>query len=58
MVNNHYVTGLSIHHFYCLAVEASFYSDVVECLPVDPVTWVRIKAGTGKIFCSMTMVPT
>ena len=22
-----------ITHFYCLAVEASFYSDVVECLP-------------------------
>ena len=29
-----------IMHFYCLAVEAGFYSDVVECLPVDPATWV------------------
>ena len=35
---------------YCLAVEAGFYSDVVECLPVDPATWVRLPAGTGKIF--------
>ena len=37
-------------HFYCLAVEAGFYSDVVECLPVDPATWVRFPAGAGKIF--------
>ena len=37
-------------HFYCLAVEAGFYSDVVECLPVDPASWVRFPAGTGKIF--------
>ena len=28
-------------HIYCLAVEASFYSDVVECLPLDPVAQVR-----------------
>ena len=39
-----------IRHFYCLAVEAGFYSDVVECLPVDPATWVRFPAGAGKIF--------
>ena len=26
------------------------YSDVIECLPVDPATWVRFPAGTGKIF--------
>ena len=37
-------------HFYCLAVEAGFYSDVIECLPVDPATWVRFPAGAGKIF--------
>ena len=37
-------------HFYCLAVEAGFYSDVVECWPVDPATWVRFPAGAGKIF--------
>ena len=43
------VTG-SIIFFYCLAVEAGFYSDVVDCLPVDPVTWVRFPAGTGQIF--------
>ena len=34
----------------CLAVEAGFYSDVVECLPVNPATWVRFPAGVGKIF--------
>ena len=39
-----------ITHFYCLAVEAGFYSDVVECLPVDPASWVRFSAGAGKIF--------
>ena len=37
-------------HFYCLAVEAGFYSDVVECLPVGPATLVRFPAGAGKIF--------
>ena len=31
-------------------VEAGFNSDVVECLPVDPATWVRFPAGAGKIF--------
>ena len=30
-----------ITHFYCLAVEAGFYSDVVECLPLDPAAKVR-----------------
>ena len=46
------VTGsrYNITHFYCLAVEAGFYCDVVECLPVDPATWVRFPAGAGKIF--------
>ena len=46
------VTGsrYNIRHFYCLAVEAGFYSDVVECLPVDPATWVPFPAGAGKIF--------
>ena len=28
--------AMSKIHFYCLAVEVGFYSDVVECLPVDP----------------------
>ena len=37
-------------HFYCLAVEAGNYSDVVECLPVDPATWFQFPAGAGKIF--------
>ena len=30
-----------ITHLYCLAVEAGFYSDVVECLPLDPAAQVR-----------------
>ena len=34
------VTGFrsNITNFYCLVVEADFYSDVVECLPVNPAT--------------------
>ena len=47
------VTGsrYNIRHFYCLAVEAGgFYSDAVECLPVNPASWVRFPAGAGKIF--------
>ena len=39
-----------ITHFYYIAIEAGFYSDVVECLPVYPGTWVRFPAGTGKLF--------
>ena len=51
-----YVTGYRyMIHFYWLAVEASFYSDVVECLPVDPASWVRIPAGAGKICLSLCM---
>ena len=34
----------------CLAIEAGYYSDVVECLPVNSATWIRFLAGTGKIF--------
>ena len=30
-----------IIHFYCLAIEAGFYSDMVECLPLDPAAQVR-----------------
>ena len=37
-------------HFYSLGVEAGFYSDVVECLPVDPANWGRFPTGAGKIF--------
>ena len=52
--------GIGIYkiHFYCLAVEAGFYSDVVKCLPVDPATWVRIPAGAGKIFSLYDIYPT
>ena len=44
-----HVTG-SIYdtiNFYCLAVKVGFYRDVVERLPVNPVTWVRFLAGAG-----------
>ena len=39
-----------ITHFYCLAVEASFYSDVVKCLPLDLVAQVRIPPQAVRIF--------
>ena len=39
--------GIIIIYFYCLVVEASFYRDVVECLPVDPATWPRIDFWLG-----------
>ena len=42
-------------HFYCLVVEAVFYSDVVECLPLDPATCVRFPAGTGRIYLLFDM---
>ena len=36
------VVGIGIsRNFYCVAVEASIYSDVVECLPFDPVAQIR-----------------
>ena len=40
--------GIILIHFYCLAVEAGFYSDVLECFPVNPATLVRFPAGAGK----------
>ena len=43
--------GLGIYKYTSTALlEASFYSDMVECLPVDPASWVRFRAGYGKIF--------
>ena len=42
---NRYIT-----HFYCLAVDAGFYSDVVECLPLDPATQVRFPPRAVGIF--------
>ena len=35
---------------YCLAVEAGFYSDVVECLPLDPAAQVRFPPRAVGIF--------
>ena len=47
-----YVVGIGILHtsFYCLAVEAGFYSDVVECLPLDPTAQVRFPPRAVGIF--------
>ena len=39
-----------VTHFYCLAVEADFYSDVVECLPLDPAAQVRFPPRAVGIF--------
>ena len=39
-----------ITHYYCLAVEAGFYSDVVECLPLDPAAQVRFPPRAVGIF--------
>ena len=36
------VVGICIYrNFYRVAVEARLYSDVLECLPLDPVAQVR-----------------
>ena len=37
-------------HFYCLAVEASFYSDVVECWTLNPADRVRSPVGENVIW--------
>ena len=42
------VTGpRDIIHFCCLLDKAGFYSDVAECLPVNPATQVQYPDGTG-----------
>ena len=47
-----------ITHFYCLAVEAGFYSDVVECLPLDPAAQVRFPPRAVGIFLHpVTLIP-
>ena len=40
--------GLGVYEYS--SVEAGFFSDVVECLPVDPATLVRLLAAACKIF--------
>ena len=37
-------------HFYCLAVEAGLYSNVVECLTLDPAAQVRFRPWAVGIF--------
>ena len=37
-------------HFYCLAVEAGFYSDVVECWTLNPADQVRSPIGENVIW--------
>ena len=48
-----YVVGIGIYktHFYFLAVEACFYSDEVQCLPLDP----RFDSPLGHVGFSCTM---
>ena len=41
-----FVTGYRyIIHLYCLAVQAGFYSDVVECRTLSPADRVRSPVG-------------
>ena len=37
-------------HFYCLVVEAGFYSDVVECRILNPAYRVRSLIGENVIW--------
>ena len=45
-------------HLYCLAVQAGFYSDVVECSPVTQAARVRfpVAALVIRIFSPVTSV--
>ena len=38
-----------ITHLYCLAVQAGFYSDVVECRALSPADLVRSPVGENVI---------
>ena len=50
------MTGFTVCHWaryiahFWFAVETDFYSDVVECLPEDPATWVCFGQGEVEIF--------
>ena len=45
-------------HLYCLAVQAGFYSDAVECSPVTQVARVRspVAALVIRIFSPVTFI--
>ena len=45
-------------HLYCLAVQAGFYSDVVECWPVTQAARVRFPVGENviSIFSPVTFI--
>ena len=46
-----YVTGYRyMIHLYCLAVQAGFYSDAVECRTLSPADRVRSPAGEKYYF--------
>ena len=50
--------GYNLIHFYCLVVDAGFYSDMVECLPVaGQQPGFDSCLGQIGIFCTMTMAP-
>ena len=60
-----YLVGIVyITHFYCLAVEADFYSNIEECLPLDPTAQVGFPPQAVEIFlhpdiwCPVCGVPT
>ena len=38
-----------VRHLYCLAVQAGFYSDVVECKTLSPADRVRFPVGENII---------
>ena len=42
-----------IHLYYCTDVEDGFYSDVVECLPIDQESWFRLKYFLYNTKCHM-----
>ena len=44
------VTVRYMIHFYCLAVEAGFYSDVVECWTLNPADRVQSPVGENVIW--------
>ena len=44
-----------IIQLYCPVVDAGIYSDVVQCLPVDPATRIDSRVGQVRIFCAKTV---
>ena len=49
-----YVVVIGIH-LHCLAVEAGFYSDAVECRTLNPADQVRSRVVAVECFSSVTL---